>query len=151
MRNKVRLATRLTVAAAIAGGAVLTTVGAASAATPASYSASGYGDNLDGWIAQAQAVLSADGDQVPSADAIKARAMTESSGNPSAVNNWDSNAAAGTPSEGLMQVIQPTFDTYAAPGHNDIMNPVDNIVAAVRYANATYGSFDTIAYGTNGY
>jgi SLT domain-containing protein len=88
---------------------------------------------------------------VPSAAAITARAMTESSGNPSAVNNWDSNAAAGTPSEGLMQTIQPTFDSYALSGHTDIMNPVDNIVAAVRYANATYGAFENIAYGTSGY
>jgi SLT domain-containing protein len=88
---------------------------------------------------------------VPSAAAITARAMTESSGNPSAVNNWDSNAAAGTPSEGLMQMIQPTFDSYALSGHTDIMNPVDNIVAAVRYANATYGAFENIAYGTSGY
>jgi SLT domain-containing protein len=31
------------------------------------------------------------------------------------------------------------------------MNPVDNIVAAVRYANATYGAFENIAYGTSGY
>lgn len=32
----------------------------------------------------------------------------ESNGNASAVNNWDSNAAAGTPSVGLMQIIEPT-------------------------------------------
>jgi soluble lytic murein transglycosylase-like protein len=118
---------------------------AKAAATPV------YANDLSGWIAQAQAILQADGDQVPTADAITARAMTESSGNPNAENNWDSNAAAGTPSIGLMQVIQPTFDTYALPGHTDIWNPVDNIVAAVRYANATYGSFMNIAYGTSGY
>ena len=117
----------------------------AAAATPT------YADDLDGWIAQAQSILAANGDHVPSADAISARAMTESSGDPTVVNNWDSNAAAGTPSEGLMQVIQPTFDAYALPGHTDIMNPVDNIVAAVRYANATYGAFENIAYGSNGY
>ncbi|MEY9876372.1 hypothetical protein ABH931_005882 [Streptacidiphilus sp. MAP12-33] len=145
MQRKSRLAVRLAVAGAIAGGAVLGTVGAANAATPS------YGNDLSGWVAQAQAVLAANGDHVPSAAAIEARAMTESSGNPSAVNNWDSNAAAGTPSEGLMQTIVPTFDTYALPGHNDIWNPVDNIVAAVRYANATYGAFENIAYGTYGY
>ncbi|WP_157597334.1 lytic transglycosylase domain-containing protein [Streptacidiphilus rugosus] len=118
---------------------------AAAAATPT------YSNDLSGWIAQAQAVLAAHGDHVPPAAAIEARAMTESSGNPSAVNNWDSNAVAGTPSKGLMQVIDPTFATYALPGHMDIMNPVDNIIAAVRYANATYGAFENIAYGKSGY
>jgi hypothetical protein len=145
MNRKARLATRLAVAGAIAGGAVLGSVATATAATPA------YGNNLSGWVAQAQSILAAHGDHVPSAAAIEARAMTESSGNPSAVNNWDSNALAGTPSEGLMQTIVPTFDTYALPGHTDIWNPVDNIVAAVRYANATYGAFENVAYGTQGY
>jgi soluble lytic murein transglycosylase-like protein len=145
MNRKARLATRLAVAGTIAGGAVLGTVGAANAATPS------YGNDLSGWIAQAQSVLAAHGDHVPSAAAITARAMTESSGNPSAINNWDSNAAAGTPSIGLMQVIQPTFRTYALPGHNDIWNPVDNIIASVRYANATYGAFENIAFTKSGY
>jgi SLT domain-containing protein len=50
-----------------------------------------------------------------------------------------------------MQVIQPTFRTYALPGHNDIWNPVDNIIASVRYANATYGAFENIAFTKSGY
>jgi SLT domain-containing protein len=70
--------------------------------------------------------------------------MNESSGNPDAVNNWDSNAAAGTPSIGLMQVIQPTFDAYALPGYDDIYNPVDNIIAAAIYAQDTYGGLDNV-------
>jgi hypothetical protein len=145
MNRKGRLADRLTVAGAIAGGGGDGSVATASAATPAD------GNDLSGWVAQAQSILAAHGDHVPPAAAIEARAMTESSGNPSAVNNWDSNALAGTPSEGLMQTIVPTFNTYALPGHTDIWNPVDNILAAVRYANATYGAFENIAYGTNGY
>jgi SLT domain-containing protein len=68
-----------------------------------------------------------------------------------AINNWDSNAAAGTPSKGLMQTIDSTFNTYALPGHTNIWNPVDNIVAAVRYANATYGAFENIAFTKSGY
>lgn len=65
--------------------------------------------------------------------------MHESGGNPRATNNWDSNAAAGTPSIGLMQTIQPTFDAYAMKGHKDIYNPVDNIIAGLRYALSRYG------------
>ena len=65
--------------------------------------------------------------------------MHESGGNPNATNNWDSNAAAGTPSMGLMQTIQPTFNSYALPGHHQILNPVDNILAGVNYAIHRYG------------
>lgn len=36
---------------------------------------------------------------------LKRIILKESNGNPNAINNWDSNAAAGNPSEGLMQVI----------------------------------------------
>lgn len=66
--------------------------------------------------------------------------MHESGGNPNAVNNWDSNAAAGTPSIGLMQTIQPTFDAYAMKGHTNVYNPVDNIIAGLRYALSRYGA-----------
>ncbi|MEY9846657.1 hypothetical protein ABH940_003744 [Streptacidiphilus sp. BW17] len=151
--RKTRIAVRVAVAATLIGGVAVGTVGTAEAAAPASAPAvtSGYSNSFYGWIAQAQSILAAHGDHVPPAAAIAARAMTESSGNPSAENNWDSNAAAGTPSIGLLQVIQPTFDTYSLPGYSNIWNPVDNIIAAVRYANARYGAFENIAYGTNGY
>ncbi|GGM47065.1 hypothetical protein GCM10012275_17670 [Longimycelium tulufanense] len=68
----------------------------------------------------------------------------ESGGNPHAINNWDSNAAAGTPSKGLMQTIDPTFNSYAIDGHRDIWNPVDNIIAGVRYAIDRYGSVSNV-------
>jgi LysM repeat protein len=68
----------------------------------------------------------------------------ESGGNPNAQNNWDSNAKKGTPSIGLMQTIQPTFDAYKLPGHNNIRNPVDNIIAGVRYSIARYGSVSNV-------
>jgi SLT domain-containing protein len=68
----------------------------------------------------------------------------ESGGNPHAYNGWDSNAAAGTPSEGIAQVIGPTFDTYALPHHHNIWNPVDNMIAAFHYAIFRYGSMNNI-------
>lgn len=65
----------------------------------------------------------------------------ESGGNPNAVNNYDSNAAAGMPSKGLAQVIDPTFKTFAGPyGNRSIFDPYANIYAAVSYAKAYYGS-----------
>jgi hypothetical protein len=45
-------------------------------------------NNLDGWIAQA--ILATHGDHIPPA-AIKARAMTESSGNPLTESHWGMN------------------------------------------------------------
>lgn len=70
--------------------------------------------------------------------------MHESAGDPSAVNRSDSNARAGNPSIGLMQTTQTTFDEFALPGYGDIYNPVDNIIAAVRYADAAYGSLEDV-------
>lgn len=64
----------------------------------------------------------------------------ESGGNPRAINLWDSNAKAGTPSKGLMQVIPPTFIANHYPGHNDIYNPLDNILAGLTYIRRHYGS-----------
>ena len=78
----------------------------------------------------------------------------ESSGNPRAVNNWDSNAKRGTPSKGILQTIQPTFDRYKVEGHNDIFNPVDNIAAALRYINSRYGDImkvPSVITGKGGY
>lgn len=77
--------------------------------------------------------------------------QTESGGNPYAVNNWDINAKNGTPSKGLMQVIDPTFKSYARTGYNkDIFDPMSNILASVRYARSRYGSLEK-AYRGVGY
>jgi uncharacterized protein YukE len=56
----------------------------------------------------------------------------------------NSNAAKGTPSKGLMQCIDPTFNSYKLAGHNDIWNPVDNICAGVNYAISRYGSLANV-------
>ena len=106
----------------------------------------GSSSGVDGWIDQATRILVANG--VPAAQLDHQVLATiiahESNGDPGAVNNWDSNAAAGTPSIGLMQTIGPTFQAYALPGHTDIYNPVDNIIAGTRYALARYGSLDNV-------
>lgn len=67
--------------------------------------------------------------------------QTESGGNPRAINNWDINAKRGTPSKGLMQVIDPTFRAYARPGYSsNIYDPLSNILASIRYTVSRYGS-----------
>lgn len=90
-------------------------------------------------------------DKVPSAAAIHARALTESSGDPRAENHWDGNESRYGGTYGLLQMIRPTFAQWCVPGHKDILNPVDSIVAGVRYANDRYGSFEKIAYTKAGY
>ena len=74
-------------------------------------------------------------------NALLHQMQTESNGNPKAINNWDSNAAAGIPSKGLMQVIDPTFRSYALPPYNkDIYDPLSNILASIRYTLSRDGS-----------
>lgn len=75
--------------------------------------------------------------------------QTESGGNPNAINNWDINAKRGTPSKGLMQVIDPTFRAHAMAGYDkNIYDPLSNMLAAIRYTIARYGS---LARGWNGH
>lgn len=64
----------------------------------------------------------------------------ESGGNPRAINLWDSNARAGIPSMGLVQTIGPTFNAYKFPGHNDVYNGYDDLLAGIHYMKAIYGS-----------
>lgn len=84
-------------------------------------------------------------------NALLNQMRTESNGNPNAVNNWDINAKNGTPSKGLLQVIDPTFRQYAMPGFNsNIFDPLSNILASIRYALSRYGSLSA-AYRGVGY
>ncbi|MER5363123.1 LysM peptidoglycan-binding domain-containing protein [Streptomyces sp. NPDC002785] len=119
--------------------ATAATVTAAPAVQPATYT-----NNLDGWIKESLAVMAQHG--IPgSYNGIHRNIMRESSGNPLAINNWDSNAAAGTPSKGLLQIIDPTFRAYHVPGTPmDSYHPVANITAACNYAADKYGSIDNV-------
>ena len=103
-----------------------------------------YPNNLDGWIREARAIMQEKG--IPgSYEGIHRNIIRESGGNPKAINNWDINAQNGVPSKGLLQVIQPTFDTYHVEGTaNDLYDPVANIVAACNYAADRYGSMDNV-------
>ncbi|MDQ1012583.1 hypothetical protein QFZ82_007068 [Streptomyces sp. V4I23] len=103
-----------------------------------------YADNLDGWIKEALDIMKSEG--IPGTyEGLHRNIMRESSGNPNAQNNWDVNAQNGTPSKGLLQVIQPTFDAYHVDGTpHDLTDPVANITAAANYAADKYGSIDNV-------
>lgn len=74
-------------------------------------------------------------------NALLTQMKHESCGNARAINLWDSNAKKGIPSKGLMQVIDPTFRSYAmAPYNKDIYDPLSNMIASIRYTVSRYGS-----------
>lgn len=73
---------------------------------------------------------------------ILATIQRESGGDPNVQNNWDINVINGTPSIGLMQTIGPTFNAYKHPGHNNIRNGYDNLLAAINYIKHRYGTSD---------
>ncbi|WP_245738351.1 transglycosylase SLT domain-containing protein [Streptomyces sparsogenes] len=86
------------------------------------------------------------------------RMNQESGGNPTAVNLWDSNAKAGYPSTGLMQVIRPTFQHYAGKYRKKgpfmygvSVDPLANIYSSMRYALAAYGSLPRAYNRAGGY
>ncbi|MEU4345577.1 transglycosylase SLT domain-containing protein [Nocardia sp. NPDC023852] len=63
----------------------------------------------------------------------------ESNGNPNAVNNWDSNAAAGKASRGLTQTIPGTFQAnHVAGTSTNIHDPVANVAASMKYVMERY-------------
>ena len=101
---------------------------------------------LHWWICHAEGVLERHGTprSVLSTNAAYIVVEHESGGNPHASNGWDINAAQGHPSEGIAQVIGPTFHAYALHGYSNIWNPVDNMIAAFRYAISRYGSMNSI-------
>lgn len=86
------------------------------------------------------------------------RMNQESGGNPRAINLWDSNARAGHPSVGLMQVIEGTFNAYAGKYRSKgpfmygvSVDPLANVYASMRYALANYGSLAAAYNRPGGY
>lgn len=93
---------------------------------------------------------------------VEHRMNQESGGNPTIVNKWDSNWLRGTPSVGLMQVIGPTFRSYAGRFRNRgpfsygvSTDPLANIFAGLNYATHRYGSLSALnrpgGYDSGGY
>ncbi|MCY0926219.1 peptidoglycan DD-metalloendopeptidase family protein [Streptomyces sp. H27-H1] len=133
------------------------------AVDPMTYLSGGGGGGNGGsgvarWRGAVQHSLALLGQPTSLADTTLRRMNQESGGNPQAVNLWDSNAKAGTPSVGLMQVIRPTFDAYA--GHmrgvgpkmyGVSTDPLANIFSSMRYAMSRYGSLSSAYNRPGGY
>ncbi|WP_312681914.1 phage tail tape measure protein [Lactococcus taiwanensis] len=101
------------------------------------------GSGVQRWAGQVQQALAANGlstsqDMV---DRVLRQIASESSGNEKAVqgNIGDINNITGDLAKGLMQTISATFNAYKFPGHGDIFNGYDNLLAALNYAKSRYG------------
>ncbi len=94
------------------------------------------------WANLVSAVMAEHGIKKKRLSGILAQIQQESGGRKNAINNWDSNAKAGMPSMGLLQVIAPTYKYYAKPGLRSLKYqrvPYANIWAALNYVKSRYG------------
>jgi SLT domain-containing protein len=110
------------------------------------------GSGVSRWRGQVKKALKANGLPTSAAyvNAWLRQINTESGGNPKAVQGIsDINSAMGLGAKGLLQTISPTFAAFAFPGHQDIFNGYDNMLAAMRYAKNRYGKnmLATIGHG----
>lgn len=110
------------------------------------------GGGVQQWLPVVLQALGMVGQPASLAQTVLRRMNQESGGNPAAINNWDVNAKNGTPSKGLMQVIDPTFRANAYPGYSsNIYDPLSNILASMEYAIRHYGSLSAAYNKAGGY
>lgn len=101
------------------------------------FTGTGSTKDVKRWVAKALSITHTSSSW---AGALETIAMKESGGNPRAINLWDSNARAGHPSKGLMQMIDSTFRAHMKKGYDNILNPIDNVVSDIGYIKVRYGS-----------
>lgn len=98
---------------------------------------------VDDWIKDGFALSGAFPYNPTNHATLKGRIMQESGGDPNAVNNWDINAINGTPSKGLIQIIDPTWRANAPSQYKDFnkywSKPRINVATSLNYMKAQYG------------
>lgn len=74
------------------------------------------------------------------ADKVLRQIQTESGGNPHAKQpGADPDGDGSGPAMGLMQTKRSTFNKYKLPGHGDLWNGFDDLLAGLNYARHRYG------------
>ena len=118
---------------------------------PINDTSTGVGGDVQSWSndvkkALSKLGLSTSGDMV---SRVLRQIQTESGGNQKAIGGNDGLADGNA--TGLMQVKPGTFRAYALPGHNNIMNGYDNMLAGLNYAKSRYGSSLSFLGNGHGY
>lgn len=107
---------------------------------PINDTSTGVGGDVQSWSNDVKKALSKLG--LSTSGSMVSRVLrqiqTESGGNQKAIGGNDGLADGNA--TGLMQVKPGTFRAYALPGHNNIMNGYDNMLAGLNYAKSRYGS-----------
>lgn len=101
------------------------------------------GSGVARWRSTVVKALSENGLSTSSAmvNKVLRQIQTESGGNQLAIqgNIGDINNRTGDLAKGLMQTITATFNANKFPGHGNIFNGYDNLLAALNYAKRRYG------------
>lgn len=110
------------------------------------------GDGVGRWKPYVKKALAANGLSTSSAmiNRVLRQISTESHGDPKIIQpGKDPDGDGSGPAKGLMQVKQGTFDAWSKPGHKNILNGYDNLLAGLAYAKHTYGP--SLSYLGNGH
>lgn len=106
----------------------------------------GDGGGAEQWRGLASQALRRHGYDDRYLEAMLQQIQIESTGDPGAVNRWDSNWLRGTPSGGLLQVIEPTYrrvrNAYPEAFEglpDDHMHPATNLTAGVGAVRMDWG------------
>lgn len=91
---------------------------------------------VDTWISEA---LRRTGAPPSWAPGLRTIAERESSFDPAAANLDAADGNLAKAPLGLMQMLPSTFAAHAVPGHGNILDPVDNLMAAIGYIRSRYG------------
>ncbi|MFT8392447.1 MAG: tape measure protein [Liquorilactobacillus ghanensis] len=110
------------------------------------------GSGVQRWKDDVKRALAANG--LSTSDAMVNKVLrqiaTESGGNPHARQpGSDPDGDGSGPALGLMQTKRETFEANKLPGHGDIWNGYDDLLAGLRYAKRAYGP--SLSYLGNGH